>query len=602
MLTHPAKSRTGARPTAWLVAAALLVFAPVAAAQGQAPAAPDAAQGQRTGGQNQNQVNQNQVNQNQVNQNQNQGNVKAEFRTALEPHGRWQNHSRWGEVWIPSNRQRDWKPYTVGHWVYTEDYGWYWIEDDAEAAWGVVAFHYGRWAYDEELLWVWIPGEEWGPGWVNWRRGKDVIGWAAMPPDEVVVEVIEKPDVWVFVRTRDFTAPRIAVVVLPPREYTVFFHETVVENRTVVLRERRFAVNPGIPPAIIAAAIGRPLRAYQVRPRVLAGTVQLQGAEVVRPEDLRGGRGSAVRVTARETQTVIRPASRVPDPQPLAAGEPGRLGDNPPRAARGEGQPTTGQGPVGGTPRQQGQGPSQQPPQGQGKQDPAKGARQKQDQKQQQGQGRDNQGQGQPGTTGRGTDEQRPQGQAPRQGQGKQDQGKQDPAKGAKQKQDQKQQQGQGQQGTTGRGTDEQRPQGQAPRQGQGKQDPGKQDSGKQDSGKGAKQQQKQAPKQPAQTEGRGNQQKQQPTQSEDRRSQPKQPAQTEGRGVQPKQPQTEGRGVQPKQQQPQTEGRGGGQPKQPMQTEGRGGGQQPKQLPQTEGRGGGQPKQPAPGAQPEPR
>ncbi|MEA2939437.1 MAG: hypothetical protein QOC56_2941 [Alphaproteobacteria bacterium] len=546
MLTHPAKSRTGARPTAWLVAAALLVFAPVAAAQGQAPAAPDAAQGQRTGGQDQNQGNQNQVNQT-------QGNVKAEFRTALEPHGRWQNHSRWGEVWIPSNRQRDWKPYTVGHWVYTEDYGWYWIEDDAEAAWGVVAFHYGRWAYDEELLWVWIPGEEWGPGWVNWRRGKDVIGWAAMPPDEVVVEVIEKPEVWVFVRTRDFTAPRIAVVVLPPREYTVFFHETVVENRTVVLRERRFAVNPGIPPAIIAAAIGRPLRAYQVRPRVLAGTVQLQGAEVMRPEDLGRGRGSAVRVTARETQTVIRPASRVPDPQPLAAGEPGRLGDNPPRAARGDGQPTTGQGPVGGTPRQQGQGPSRQPPQGQGKQDPAKGAKQKQDQKQQQGQGRDNQGQGQPGTTGRGTDEQRRQGQAPGQG--------------------------------------------------QGKQDPGKQDSGKQDSGKGAKQQQKQAPKQPAQTEGRGNQQKQQPTQSEDRRSQPKQPAQTEGRGAQPKQPQpqTEGRGGQQPKQLPQPEGRGAGQPKQPMQTEGRGG-QQPKQLPQTEGRGGGQPKQPAQGAQPEPR
>src|ERR1700704_4330510 len=94
--------------------------------------------------------------------------VKADFRTALEPHGTWRNSSRWGEVWVPSNRPRDWQPYTVGHWVFTDDWGWYWIEDQSEAVWGVVTYHYGRWVLEDDV-WIWMPGEEWGPGWVNWR-------------------------------------------------------------------------------------------------------------------------------------------------------------------------------------------------------------------------------------------------------------------------------------------------------------------------------------------------------------------------------------------------------------------------------------------------
>lgn len=49
--------------------------------------------------------------------------VAVEFRTALEPYGTWQHHRRWGEVWIPSRVARDWQPYTVGHWVYSQDYG-----------------------------------------------------------------------------------------------------------------------------------------------------------------------------------------------------------------------------------------------------------------------------------------------------------------------------------------------------------------------------------------------------------------------------------------------------------------------------------------------
>src|SRR6266700_2087199 len=71
--------------------------------------------------------------------------ISSEFRQALEPYGEFRTLPRWGEVWIPTQVARDWRPYTVGHWVYSDDYGWYWASDEAEADWGWVTFHYGRW-------------------------------------------------------------------------------------------------------------------------------------------------------------------------------------------------------------------------------------------------------------------------------------------------------------------------------------------------------------------------------------------------------------------------------------------------------------------------
>ena len=279
----------------------------------------------------------------------------ADFRVALEPYGRWERHSRWGEVWIPTKVGRDWRPYTVGRWAYTDDWGWYWVSDQPEDDWGWITFHYGRWVFDRELRWVWVAGREWGPGWVQWRRGTQYVGWAPLPPDEIVVEYRDEPDVWIFVRSRDFVAPRLVSVILPARQQDVFIHETVVVNQTIILRERgpAVAVNPGIAPAIIAAAVARPLRTFEVRPRILAGTAQIQGAAEVRPQDLRQGRAQRTQVTVRETKNVIQPSQNVPPAQALAAGERGRLGDNPPRAARQGGrEPTTGQGPAGGNQQQ----------------------------------------------------------------------------------------------------------------------------------------------------------------------------------------------------------------------------------------------------------
>jgi hypothetical protein len=525
-----------------------------------------------------------------------QASISVQFRTALQDHGRWARHSRWGEVWIPANRPRDWRPYTNGHWVYTDEWGWYWIEDDAEASWGLVTNHYGRWVYDDELEWCWVAGEEWGPAWVQWRRSDDVVGWAALPPDDVVVEYRESPRYWAFVRARDFVAPRAASVIISEREYPTYFRQTVVVNRSVIVSDRgpRFAVNPGIPAAFIAARVGRPLRTFEVQPRVLAGTAQIPNAVVVREQDLRSFRAQA---TVRETRTEIRPSQQVAPPRELGANERGRLGDNPPRAAQG---PTQGRGPAQGPTEGRGPGEPKQQPGTQGRGEP----------KQKQLPSTEGRGPGEqkqlPGTQGRGPGEQK---QLPgTEGRGR-GEPKQQPGTEGRGEPKQKQQQP----GTEGRGRGEPKQQFGTEGRGEPKQQPGqpKQQPGTEGRGRGE-------PKQLPGTEGRGGQPKQQPG-IEGRGGQPKQQLNTEGRGrgepnqqlnrgeprqqmntegrgrSEPRPPSTDGRGGG---QQPGAAGRGGGEirqqaPQQQPRTEGRGGGgpQQPQQ--QAPGRGGGQPKQP---------
>jgi hypothetical protein len=277
--------------------------------------------------------------------------VSAEFQSALEPYGSWQPHPRFGEVWVPYDLPPDWRPYTYGRWVYTEEWGWYWVSDEEEADWGWVTFHYGRWAHDRRLGWFWVPGDEWGPAWVDWRRGDDYVGWAPLPPDEVIYEYDNDPSYWIFLPPRYLVAPRVRIYFLPPQRTVVVFRRTVIVNRTVRLEHRdhrgRFAVNPGIAPGIVAAAARRPVQTFHVQPRVLASTQGVAGAVQVRPQDLsrpaqrhqrgqpRPGGPSPVQATLQPTQTVVQPVARVPQPQALRNDERGRLGSTPPRAAQG---------------------------------------------------------------------------------------------------------------------------------------------------------------------------------------------------------------------------------------------------------------------------
>jgi hypothetical protein len=262
-----------------------------------------------------------------------QANVAVEFRTPLEAHGHWTHNDRWGDVWTPAHIEKDWAPYTRGHWVYTDDWGWYWASDESEADWGWAVYHYGRWFFDPAEGWVWIPGREWAPAWVSWRRGEQRIGWAPQPPDEVFVEIRDNPHYWVFVEPRDFISDRVWTNIEPGWHQTILLQQTLIVNRTVLIRDRGFAVNPGIEPTVIAHEVGKPIPAYKVSPVVLEGTADIEGAIKVRPEE---APAKAKEQRAEQTSTVIEPAKTVEAPKALAPDESGRLGERPPRAAKAE--------------------------------------------------------------------------------------------------------------------------------------------------------------------------------------------------------------------------------------------------------------------------
>ncbi len=104
------------------------------------------------------------------------------FYDGLANQGTWIQTSDYGYVWQPQESDPDWAPYTVGHWVYSDD-GWTWVSDEP---WGWATYHYGRWVNIEGTGWVWVPGYTWAPAWVSWRYGNGYAGWAPLPPDSFV--------------------------------------------------------------------------------------------------------------------------------------------------------------------------------------------------------------------------------------------------------------------------------------------------------------------------------------------------------------------------------------------------------------------------------
>jgi hypothetical protein len=153
------------------------------------------------------------------------------FYDRLAPYGDWTELTPYGWVWCPNGVGVEWRPYTDGHWVYTDDFGWLW---DSDWDWGWACFHYGRWDWNDDLGWFWVPGYHWGPAWVAWRRGPNYIGWTPLPPqvrwevgvgivlDGVNIDAIA-PRRWVFVEDRYFDAPRIRDhELLAARNVTIF--------------------------------------------------------------------------------------------------------------------------------------------------------------------------------------------------------------------------------------------------------------------------------------------------------------------------------------------------------------------------------------------
>jgi hypothetical protein len=105
----------------------------------------------------------------------------SDFRSTLDPYGRWLDDPNYGTVWIPyaSSNDPSFQPYvTAGRWTY-DGSAWTWVSD---YPWGWAAFHYGRWVWIPGAGWAWVPGRAYSGAWVDWRVGNGYLGWRPLPP------------------------------------------------------------------------------------------------------------------------------------------------------------------------------------------------------------------------------------------------------------------------------------------------------------------------------------------------------------------------------------------------------------------------------------
>lgn len=196
----------------------------------------------------------------------------SEFYPALDPHGEWIEHPRYGLTWVPfANEDRGWRPYSRGQWVYTEEHGWYW---DSEEEFGWVVYHYGRWLMDDRHGWMWVPGTEWGPAWVAWREGEEAIGWAPLPPEAdfdgsgaLTYEAYASPryaSMWIFVAPAMLAMPAVYRYFHPRTRSTYYFGRSRYAT-FYGYRDRRI-YNRGIDRGFVERYSRRPVPVIQVRP------------------------------------------------------------------------------------------------------------------------------------------------------------------------------------------------------------------------------------------------------------------------------------------------------------------------------------------------
>lgn len=164
------------------------------------------------------------------------------FYDRLEPYGNWVSYQD-QYVFLPQHLDRGWRPYTRGHWSYTQHYGWLWVSNER---FGWATYHYGRWGYSRDIGWYWVPGRRWAPAWVAWSRGDNEVAWAPLPPRhgndlEITISIGDVPDYyWQAVPVSAFLSIDLSGKVIRDRDRvrTVVEHgapETVrIENNIVI--------------------------------------------------------------------------------------------------------------------------------------------------------------------------------------------------------------------------------------------------------------------------------------------------------------------------------------------------------------------------------
>ena len=186
----------------------------------------------------------------------------AMFYDDLSQYGQWVDYEKYGPVWRPNQVAEDWRPYTNGRWVPTNDGNVF----ESEEPWGWATYHYGNWMPTEGYGWVWVPGSTWYPSTVEWRSSPEnepvedsYVGWAPTPPPNYepppdyappsyyqgapVTDSLASP-LWIFAQAASFLlgfgqsyTPAYSYVnsgiLVPPSYVPVFYNQTVVINRYV---------------------------------------------------------------------------------------------------------------------------------------------------------------------------------------------------------------------------------------------------------------------------------------------------------------------------------------------------------------------------------
>jgi len=215
----------------------------------------------------------------------------------LSPYGHWFQVSPYGWVWAPHGTAADWRPYTVGRWVYTS-YGWTWV---SEWRWGWAPFHYGRWVWHPPQGWIWVPGDVWAPAWVTWRYGPGWVGWAPLPPGvswragvglslgNVDLDVAVGSGGWVFVPERSFLDRRPLRQAVPVSRNREIFRQT----RDVTRYEARdgHVLDRGVPVEQVERNLRQAVPRYRVEdlgaPTRPSTRVKKDRVRVYRPEPTR---------------------------------------------------------------------------------------------------------------------------------------------------------------------------------------------------------------------------------------------------------------------------------------------------------------------------
>jgi hypothetical protein len=188
------------------------------------------------------------------------------FYDELSPYGTWVDVPNYGYVWSP-DVDAGFTPYaTNGYWLFS-DAGWTWVSN---YSWGWAPFHYGRWYTDDIYGPIWIPGNEWGPGWVSWRRSNDYYGWAPMEPG-VSISMAYGNDYypvhnhWTIMKGGDFGRKDISNYYVSSTNNTMIINNSTVINNTHFDKAHNVTYNTGPGKTDVEKHVGKTINPVSIK-------------------------------------------------------------------------------------------------------------------------------------------------------------------------------------------------------------------------------------------------------------------------------------------------------------------------------------------------